>query len=165
MTTPDAPTTPEVKPVNNYVDKQEFFDLLMERKALLAKCEAEGLPKPKINDKIGKMIFDIATNLSYRYNFINYTFREEMVGDGIETCVKYLDNFDPEKSKNAFGYYTQICYYAFVRRITKEKKQADIKKKWIETLVPDQDAYGTQAQDADKNYTNTSAEFAQENMT
>ena len=63
----------------------------------------------------------IANGLSYRPNFINYTYRQEMISDGIENCLQYIHNFDPEKSKNPFAYFTQIIYYAFIRRIQKEK--------------------------------------------
>jgi len=74
----------------------------------------------------------IATHLSYKPNFVNYMFREDMISDGIENCVQYIHNFDPEKSKNPFAYFTQIIHYAFLRRIQKEKKQLDIKTKIIE---------------------------------
>ena len=66
-------------------------------------------------------VFKIANGLSYRPNFINYTYRQEMISDGIENCLQYIHNFDPEKSKNPFAYFTQIIYYAFIRRIQKEK--------------------------------------------
>ncbi len=55
-----------------------------------------------------------------------------MICDGIENCVQYIHNFDPEKSKNPFAYFTQIIQYAFLRRIQKEKKQLEIKTKIIE---------------------------------
>jgi DNA-directed RNA polymerase specialized sigma24 family protein len=76
----------------------------------------------------------IANHLAYKSNFVNYTFRDEMILDGIENCITYIDNFDPEKSKNPFAYFTQITYYAFIRRIQKEKKQMDTKKKYIGSL-------------------------------
>ena len=65
-------------------------------------------------------------------NFVNYMFRDDMISDGIENCVQYIHNFDPEKSRNPFAYFTQIIHYAFLRRIQKEKKQLDIKNKIIE---------------------------------
>ena len=80
----------------------------------------------------------IATHLSYRPNFINYMFKEDMVSDGVENCVQYIDNFDPNKSKNPFAYFTQIVYYAFLRRIAKEKRQMDIRDKLIEKNGYDQ---------------------------
>ena len=76
----------------------------------------------------------IANHLAYKSNFVNYTFREEMILDGIENCITYIDNFNPEKSKNPFAYFTQITYYAFLRRIQKEKKQLDTKYKYIQNL-------------------------------
>ena len=82
----------------------------------------------------------IANRLSYRPNFINYTYREEMICDGIENCLQYVHNFNPEKSDNPFAYFTQIIYYAFLRRIQKEKKQAHVKNKYIENMniMPDE---------------------------
>ena len=88
---------------------------------------------PKVSDYMGECFYKIATHLSYRPNFINYTYREEMVGDGIENCIRYAKNFNPEKSKNPFAYFTQIIYYAFLRRIAKEKKQTTIRKRLYRT--------------------------------
>jgi len=154
----------ESKGNTNYVDKKEFYDLIVARKILLKQAEAAELPKPKINTDLAKMILAIATNISYRYNFINYTYRDEMVGDAIETCIRYFDNFDPEKSNNPFGYFSQICYFAMIRRINKESKHQDVKKKWVEKLGVDLETYTSQLQDADKAFTNTSADFAQEHI-
>jgi hypothetical protein len=88
--------------------------------------------KPPIPNYLGECFFKIATHLSYKPNFINYMFREDMISDGIENCVQYIHNFDPEKSKNPFAYFTQIIHYAFLRRISKEKRQLEIKSKLIE---------------------------------
>jgi len=88
--------------------------------------------KPPIPNYLGECFLKIATHLSYKPNFVNYMFREDMISDGIENCVQYIHNFDPEKSKNPFAYFTQIIHYAFLRRIQKEKKQLDIKTKIIE---------------------------------
>jgi len=92
---------------------------IIERKELLAEAEAADEPKPQISKYLGSCILKIANHLSYRPNFINYTYREEMISDGIENCLQYIDKFDPEKSKNPFAYFTQIIYFAFIRRITK----------------------------------------------
>ena len=81
---------------------------------------------------VGDCFLKIATHLSYKPNFVNYPFREDMICDGIENCLQYIDNFDPEKSSNPFAYFTQIIYYAFLRRIQKEKKQLEIKQKIID---------------------------------
>ena len=88
--------------------------------------------KPTIPNYLGDCFLKIATHLSYKPNFVNYMFRDDMISDGIENCVQYIHNFDPEKSKNPFAYFTQIIHYAFLRRIQKEKKQLEIKTKIIE---------------------------------
>ena len=88
--------------------------------------------KPPITNYLGECFLKIATHLSYKPNFVNYMFIDDMISDGIENCVQYIHNFDPEKSKNPFAYFTQIIHYAFLRRIQKEKKQLEIKTKIIE---------------------------------
>ena len=88
--------------------------------------------KPSIPNYLGECFLKIATHLSYKPNFVNYMFRDDMISDGIENCVQYIHNFDPEKSNNPFAYFTQIIHYAFLRRIQKEKKQLEIKTKIIE---------------------------------
>ena len=105
---------------------------MIEYKEKVRDAEAVDDPKPPIPDIVGAALLKIANRLSTKPNFINYTFREEMVSDGIENCINYIDNFDPDKSKNPFAYFTQIIYYAFLRRIQKEKKQLYIKHKAIE---------------------------------
>ena len=115
----------------HYVDNKKFLAAIVERKELIAETEAAGDPPPKISNYLGECILKIANHLSYRPNFINYTYREEMISDGIENCLQYIDRFDPAKSSNPFAYFTQIIYYAFVRRITKEKKQQAIKEKML----------------------------------
>ena len=88
--------------------------------------------KPQITNYLGECFLKIATHLSYKPNFVNYMFRDDMISDGIENCVQYIHNFDPAKSNNPFAYFTQIIHYAFLRRIQKEKKQLEIKTKIIE---------------------------------
>ena len=100
---------------------------MFERKRLLKEAEDTDSPPPRVTKYLGECILKIANHLSYRPNFINYTYRDEMISDGIENSLQYIDNFDPEKSKNPFAYFTQIIYYAFIRRIAKEKKQQKIK--------------------------------------
>jgi DNA-directed RNA polymerase specialized sigma24 family protein len=94
-------------------------------------AKEKNLTKPRIPEYIGECFFKIATHLSYRPNFVNYMFREDMISDGIENCVQYIHNFDVERS-NPFAYFTQIVYYAFLRRIQREKRQMEIKEKIIE---------------------------------
>lgn len=88
--------------------------------------------KPRISNYLGSCFLKIATHLSYKPNFVNYMFRDDMISDGIENCVQYIHNFNPEKSKNPFAYFTQIIHYAFLRRIQREKRQLDIKTKIVE---------------------------------
>lgn len=123
------------KPDNHYIDNEEFYQAMIEWKKVVKESEEAGEGKPPVTDYIGECFMKIAEHLSYRPNFINYPFREEMVGDGIENCLMYCTNFDPEKSKNPFSYFTQIIYYAFLRRIQKEKKQTFIKYKAIQVAM------------------------------
>ena len=116
----------------HYVDNKEFLAAMLVWKKEVNDAEEEGEVIPPIPEYIGECFYKIATHLSYRPNFINYTYREEMIGDGIENCIQYAKNFNPDKSKNPFAYFTQIIYYAFLRRITKEKKQQSIKQKIID---------------------------------
>ena len=116
----------------HYVDNKEFLAAMLVWKDEVNEAESEGDVLPPIPEYIGECFYKIATHLSYRPNFINYTYREEMIGDGIENCIQYAKNFNPEKSKNPFAYFTQIIYYAFLRRITKEKKQTAIKQKILD---------------------------------
>jgi|TARA_B100002003_G_C14099117_1_gene528606 hypothetical protein len=115
----------------HYVNNKEFLAAVIERKELIKEAESVGDPPPQITNYLGECILKIANHLSFRPNFINYTYREEMISDGIENCLQYIDRFDPEKSSNPFAYFTQIIYYAFVRRILKEKKQQKIKEKLL----------------------------------
>tara|TARA_B100000035_G_scaffold314456_1_gene330771 strand:+ start:736 stop:1209 length:474 start_codon:yes stop_codon:yes gene_type:complete len=116
----------------HYVNNQDFLAALVKYKDKVAIAELRGLPKPRVDNYIGGCFLKIATHLSYRPNFINYMYKDDMICDGIENCIQYIDNFDPAKSKNPFAYFTQIVYYAFLRRIAKEKRQMDIKEKILE---------------------------------
>lgn len=98
------------------------------------KAKRQGQPKPQIPRYVAECFMKIAENLSHKPNFLSYTFRDEMVADAIENCVMYVDNFDPSKSSNPFAYFTQIVYYAFLRRIQKEKKQLYVKYKATENV-------------------------------
>ena len=88
--------------------------------------------RSKVHEYLGGCFKRIGDRLSHKPNFVNYPFKEDMISDGIENCVQYINNFNPEKSKNPFAYFTQIIHYAFLRRIQKEKKQLEIKTKIIE---------------------------------
>ena len=112
----------------HYVDNKKFLQAMIDWRETWP--DEENIPP--VTNYIGECFLKIATHLSYRPNFINYTYRDEMISDGIENCLQYVKNFNPEKSKNPFAYFTQIIYYAFLRRIAKEKKQSHIKNKMIE---------------------------------
>tara|TARA_B100000927_G_scaffold201432_1_gene163089 strand:- start:42 stop:512 length:471 start_codon:yes stop_codon:yes gene_type:complete len=116
----------------HYVNNKEFLAAIVAYKLSILEAEKLGKPKPRITNYLGECFLKIATHLSYKPNFVNYMFKDDMVCDGIENCVQYINNFDPDKSKNPFAYFTQIIHYAFLRRIQKEKKQLEIKQKIIE---------------------------------
>ena len=116
----------------HYVNNQRFLEELKAYRLTYFEAKADGRDSPILPDYIGECFMLIAEKLSHRPNFINYAFREDMISDGIENCLQYVNNFDPEKSSNPFAYFTQIIYYAFLRRIQKEKKQLYIKYKTID---------------------------------
>jgi len=116
----------------HYVNNQDFLEALIVYKTKCEKADASGKPRPVIPRYIGECFLKIANRLSFKPNFVNYTYRDDMISDGIENCVQYISNFNPEKSKNPFAYFTQIIYYAFLRRIQKENKQQEIKNKILE---------------------------------
>jgi hypothetical protein len=113
-------TKPKAK--KHYVNNKELYAAMVEYKQMVNEAKDAGKQLPRIPHFIGESIMKIATHLAYRPNFANYTFREEMISDGIENCLLYINNFDPAKSQNPFAYFTQIIYFAFIRRIQKEKK-------------------------------------------
>ena len=121
---------PKDKP--HYVNNRDFLDALIEYRESVAEAAANDLPKPRITNYIGSCFLKIATHLSYKSNFVNYMFREDMISDGIENCVQYIHNFDPRESSNPFAYFTSIINFVFLRRIQREKRQMDIKTKIIE---------------------------------
>ena len=116
----------------HYVNNKEFLQAMKDWRNKCEQVKKDGKQPPPITNYIGECFLKIANHLSYRPNFINYTYREEMISDGIENCLQYVHNFNPEKSDNPFAYFTQIIYYAFLRRIQKEKKQTHVKNKMIE---------------------------------
>jgi hypothetical protein len=129
------PVEPSTKKANaHYVDNKKFYDALVDYRNQVIAALSEGREKPQISNYLGDCFIKIATHLSYKANFINYTFKDDMISDGIENCLAAADKFDPTKSTNPFAYYTQIVYFAFIRRIQKEKKQQATKYKIIENL-------------------------------
>ena len=118
---------------NHYINNKDFLKEMIEFRTSVNEAKKLNLPKPQIPRYVAECFMKIAENLSHKPNFLSYTFRDEMVADAIENCVMYVDNFDPAKSSNPFAYFTQITYYAFLRRIQKEKKQLYVKYKSTET--------------------------------
>ncbi len=116
----------------DYVSNQALYDALVEYKIKITDAENAGRKKPKLPDFIGECVLKIATRLSFRPNFANYPYREEMVSDAVLNCITYIDNFDPSKSTSPFGYLTQICWFSFVRIINKEKKEKYVQYKFAE---------------------------------
>lgn len=106
----------------DYVDNKTFTAAVVEHVEKIKQAEKKGLPKPHVTEYIGECILKIAQRTASRYNFKDYTFRDEMVSEGVISCLKAVDNFDIEKSKNAFSYYTTVCWWAFVRKINEEEK-------------------------------------------
>ena len=137
---------PKRKRSEHYVNNKDFFEAIVEYKKNLRSAAEKEVPgiteqelktwkssnKPRISNYLGECFLKIATHLSYKPNFVNYMYREDMICDGIENCVQYIHNFNSEKSSNPFAYFTQIIHYAFLRRIQKEKKQMEIRAKIIE---------------------------------
>lgn len=111
----------------NYIDNKTFYEAIKKYKDTVKIAIAEGKPKPILPNYLGECILLIANRLATKPNFINYSYKDEMIADGIENCIMYIDNFDPDKSTNPFAYFTQIIYFAFLRRIQKEKKHLYIK--------------------------------------
>ena len=116
----------------HYVNNKEFLAALEVYIAQVNRAKLNDKEPPQIPRYIGECFLKIANHLSYKPNFVNYMFKDDMICDGIENCVRYIHNFNPEKSKNPFAYFTQIIYYAFLRRRSQEKKQLEIKNTILE---------------------------------
>ena len=145
----------------HYVNNKQFLEAISAWKEKVKEAESAGEEIPPVTDYIGECFLKIANHLSYRPNFINYTFRDDMISDGIENCLQYLKNFNPDKSNNPFAYFTQIIYYAFIRRIQKEKKQSNIKYKMIEQANIDE--FAVLPGDTNNDYKNQFLEFLRKN--
>jgi len=126
---------PRDKP--HYVNNREFSYAVVDYVKSCIDAEEEGLKKPKVTDYIATCFMKICEGLSHKPNFIRYTYRDEMVMDGVENCLRAIHNYNIDTATrtgkpNAFSYFTQIAFFAFIRRITREKKQADIKVMFLE---------------------------------
>jgi len=145
----------------HYVNNADFLVAISEYRRQVQEAKEKNLPKPIISNYIGECILKIATHLSYKPNLINYSYQDDMILDGIENCIQYIDNFEPAKSNNPFSYFTQIIYYAFLRRIAKEKKQTYIKGKLLQNMPFE--AFELQDHEDDKDFHNAYLEFMQNN--
>ena len=146
---------------NHYVNNAEFLQALIDWHTKIKEAEYAGEEKPRVTNYVGECLLKIATHLSYKANFINYSYREDMILDGVENCLLYIRNFDPAKSSNPFSYFTQIIYYAFLRRIAKEKKQSYVKQKLIHQMPFE--LFELQDHDEDGAYANAYLAFMQNN--
>ena len=120
----------------HYVNNAEFSQAVVDYVTVLQEAKKEKQQLPVVPDYIASCFLRIAEGLSHKSNFIRYTYREEMVMDAVENCLKAIENYDISAATrtgkpNAFAYFTQITWYAFLRRIAKEKKQQDIKLKYL----------------------------------
>jgi hypothetical protein len=140
-------STNKIQKSSHYVDNKKFLQALIEYRQSIDDAAARGEEPPIVSKYIGECFIKIATHLSYKSNFINYTFKDDMISDGIENCLTAVAKFDPAKSSNPFAYYTQVIYFAFIRRIQKEKKQQATKYKLMENI--DIDALISQEQDGE----------------
>lgn len=145
----------------HYVNNADLLAAIKEYKQKVLEAEECGSPKPQVSNYIGECILKIATHLSYKPNFINYTYKDDMILDGIENCIQYIDNFDPNKSSNPFAYFTQIIYYAFLRRISKEKKQSYIKNRLIKDISID--TFDVQEHDEDREFCSAYVDYINSN--
>ena len=125
----------------NYVNNTDLLEALIKYKEECREAEDAGDPLPRVPDYIGKCIYQIATRLATKPNFSGYSYKEDMISDGIENCLLYIGNFNPDKSQNPFAYFTQIIWYAFLRRIQKEKKQMYIRFKSSQNMLATGDTY------------------------
>ena len=116
---------------NHFINNKDFYAAIIDYRAKADRLKKEGKEVPPMPRYIGKCFLDIAEHLSMRPNFSNYMYRQDMVMDAVENCVVYCHRFDPEKSQNPFANFTQVCWYAFIRRIGKEKRQIEICDKII----------------------------------
>ena len=124
----------------HYVDNKKFYEEIVKHKQAVEKAREEGKEEPRLSNYIGECIYKIADKLSYKPCFMNYSYRDEMISDGVENCILYFKDYDPVKGQNPFAYFTQVIYYAFLRRISKEEKNRyTMYKNFQETIIHSHD--------------------------
>jgi hypothetical protein len=147
----------------HYVNNAEMLESIKSYKAKLKDARDNNTEEPRIPEYLGECVLKIATRLSQKANFINYSYRDDMILDGIENCIQCMNSFDPDKSSNPFSYFTQVIYFAFLRRIAKEKKQSYIKGKLVQEMAFD--TFDLQGHDDDADFKNAYASFMQMHST
>ena len=140
----------------NYVNNKDLLAALIDYKQKCKEAEDQGDEIPKVPNYIGECIYQISTRLATKPNFSGYSYKEDMIMDGIENCLLYINNFDHTKSSNPFAYFTQIIWYAFLRRIQKEKKQMYIRFKSSHNMMMNGATYES---DEVQLHLNTSADY------
>jgi len=168
-------STPEKKTITHYVDNKSLYESLVvwqkelktwakqlkELQKLNKDASDKDLRRPMLPDYVAECMVKMANRLSQKAGFVNYTYREDMVGDALESCLRYIHNFDPDKSKNAFAYITQIIHNAFIRRIQKEQKQLYVKMKIVDQS---EFSHSYEKQDGDSTqYNNSYVTYLQDN--
>jgi hypothetical protein len=116
---------------NHYVDNAKFLAAIVEHRRKCDEAAAAGKEPPRLNNYIGRCIMQIAEGVARRPNFSGYTYRDEMIGDAVENCIKYFNSFDPNKSKNPFAYFSQTCFYTCIRRLKVEKAESNLRSEII----------------------------------
>lgn len=147
------------KKKKNFINNEEFYAELLEYYQACDAAEAAGKEIPIIPNSIGQKLFMIADALGKKYYFIGYSYRDDMVMDGVETCIKYIRKFDPNKTKNPFSYFTQVCFYSFIQRIKTEKKQSYVKASIIKNIGVMFEDLEVQDTDMDEGYHTTMGEM------
>jgi hypothetical protein len=145
----------------HYVNNAQMLEYIKDYREKLLSSRENSTETPRIPEYLGECILKIATGLSRKSNFINYSYKDDMILDGIENCIHCMHSFDPEKSSNPFSYFTQVIYFAFLRRIAKEKKQSYIKGKLIQDMAFD--SFDLQGHDDDADFKNAYTAFIQAN--
>jgi DNA-directed RNA polymerase specialized sigma24 family protein len=118
------------KKKENYVNAKEFLQLII---------VYYDSGSDEISRELGDSIYKIATGLSFAPNFINYSYREEMVGDALVKMVSAIHNkkFNVDSGYNPFSYFTTIAFHAFINRIKKEKRQKEVIEEYKESIYDD----------------------------
>lgn len=143
----------------NYVNNKDFLDALVQYRKMRIEAEDCGDEPPRIPDYIGRCFYQIANRLATKPNFSGYSYKDEMISDGLENAIQAINNFDPDKSNNPFAYFTQIIWYAFLRRIDKEKRQMYIKHKVTENASVQDSMEGNSGVGGEASYLDVSNDY------